>query len=104
MIEDSEPGLDRYLEEVRAHSRVLDNEDDLIKSVRTGDQTARKVLVESYLELTAEIGLRLAPAKMSRLTAVQEANLVLLRLIEKGTDKPAVQLGPAIQKHFARFS
>ena len=81
MIEDSEAGLDRYLEEIRAHSRILDNEDELITSARTG-----------------------APPKMARLAAVQEANLVLLRLIEKGTEKPSVQLGPAIKKHFAGFS
>lgn len=104
MTEDPENGLDRYLIEIRNHSQIPEDEDALIRSSRTGDQNARKILVQSYLALTAEIGLRLAPPKMSRLAAVQEANLVLLRLIEKGTEKPAVQLGPAIKKHFAGFS
>jgi len=40
---------------------------------------------------------------MKPLDAVGEASLVLGRLIDKGVEKPAVELGPAIEKHFATF-
>jgi hypothetical protein len=40
---------------------------------------------------------------MKPLDAIQGSNVVLLRLIDEGVEKPAVELGPAIEKYFATF-
>jgi hypothetical protein len=53
--------------------------------------------------MAAEIGLRLARPNMKPLDAIQEANVVLLHLIDEGAEKPAVELGPAIEAHFSTF-
>ena len=101
MVED--PGLKQYLAEIRRQSLIPIDERQLMKAAREGDAQARQQLIESYLPVAAEIGLRLARPTMEPLDAVHEANIVLLRLIDAGVEKPAVELGPAIEKHFATF-
>jgi hypothetical protein len=64
---------------------------------------AKHKLIKPYLYIAALIGLRLVRPTMKPLDAVGEANLVLQRLIDKGVEKPVVELGPAIEKHFATF-
>ena len=102
MTEKEEPTLERYLQEARKASIRLENEDELIQSAANGDNAATSVLVESYLSLAAELGMRLAPARMSRLNAIQEANLVLVRLISSGARSLPVELGRAIADHFSK--
>lgn len=99
--DDKDWALDRYLIEIRNQSSIPKNETDLLEAAREGDKKARLALVRSYLAITAELGLRLAPPSMAPLQAVEEANLVLLRLIGAGVEKPAVELGPAIHKHLS---
>ena len=101
MSEKEEPALERYLDEARNASIRLENEDELIESAANGDHAATSVVVESYLSLAAELGMRLAPARMSRLNAIQEANLVLVRLINSGAKNLPVELGRAIGEHFS---
>jgi RNA polymerase primary sigma factor len=95
--------LKDYLARARRLSLIPNDESQLIKAAGEGDEKARQQLIESYLSITAEIGLRLARPSMKPLDAIQEANTVLLRLIDAGVEKRAVELGPAIEKHFATF-
>ena len=95
--------LKDYLAKVRRQSFIPNDEGTLVKATREGDPKARELLIKSYLLITAEIGLRLARPNMKPLDAILEANVVLLRLIDAGVDKPAAELGPAIEKHFAAF-
>jgi DNA-directed RNA polymerase sigma subunit (sigma70/sigma32) len=97
------PGLKQYLAEIRRQSLIPINERQLVKAAREGDAKARQQLIESYLYIAALLGLRLARPTMNPLDAIQEANIVLLRLIDAGVEKLAVELGPAIEKHFAAF-
>ena len=93
--------LDRYLDEARAAERVLEDEPALLQSARSGDGEARKAVVRAYLYRTAQIALRLAPQGMGKLDAVQEANMVLLRLVTQPGPAFADELEAAIRTHFA---
>jgi hypothetical protein len=59
-------------------------------------------LADVYLELTALLALRLAPDWMRPLDAIQEGNLVLLRLVDDASvGQPATRLSDAMLAHFA---
>ena len=93
--------LNTYLDEARAAELVLEDESALLESARSGDVEARDTLVRAYLFRTAEIALRLAPEGMDKLNAVQEANLVLIRLVDQAPEPSiAHHLEPAIRNHF----
>ena len=93
--------LEPYLQEALAHERVLEDEESVLEQARSGDVKARQRLVRSHLHRAAHIALRLAPPTMSSLDAVQEANLVLLRLAAAPHDAPMIkELETAIAKHF----
>jgi hypothetical protein len=98
-----DPLLRGYLASVRRQSFIPKDEGRLVKAARQGDEKAKHQLIKSYLSITAEIGLRLARPTMTPLDAIEAANIVLLRLIDEGVEKLAVELGPAIEKHFATF-
>lgn len=100
MVEDP---FEQYIAEIRRQSLIPIDEHQLMGAAREGDAKARDQLIKSYLYIAALTGLRLARPSMNPLDAIQEANLVLLRLIDTGVEKPAVELGPAIEKHFATF-
>lgn len=104
MAPDEERVLDRYLEEARAHSFAPPDEFALIDRASSGDTEARRTLVTAYLGSAADIGLRLAPPGVSRFKAVQEANLVLLRLVCEPGPKVTERLEPAIREHFSALS
>ena len=95
--------LKDYLAKIRSQSLIPYDESQLINAAGEEDAKARDQLIRSYLYITALIGLRLARPTMKPHDAIQEANVVLLRLIDTGVEKPAVELGPAIEKHFATF-
>ena len=97
--------LNKYLDEVRAAELVLENELAVLESARTGDVEARHTLVQAYLFRTAEIGLRLAPEGMDKLNAIQEANIVLVRLVTQA-QKPSIayHLESAIKNHFGTLN
>ena len=94
--------VDQYLEEVRSLATPLANEETLRSRARRGDKAATAELVRSYLSLAAELGLRLAPDRLTKLEAIQEANLVLMRVIADD-ESPALVLGPRIANHFAEM-
>jgi DNA-directed RNA polymerase sigma subunit (sigma70/sigma32) len=95
--------LQDYLVKARRLSLIPNDESQLMKAAREGDENARQQLIKSYLYMAAEIGLRLARPNMKPLDAIQGSNVVLLRLIDGDAEKLAVELGPAIEKHFATF-
>ena len=92
-----------YLEEIRAGWFVVEDEPALLAKARIGDKEARQVLVRSYLPMAADLGLRLAPPGLPHLDAVQEANLVLMRLVAGASESLALQLAPAIRDRFAQL-
>lgn len=73
-----------YLAEVRsAPILTRQRELELRRTARAGDAAARTALIEGYLELAAMLALRLAPEWMRPLDAIQEANVVLVRMMEE---------------------
>ena len=99
MVED--PLLKQYIAEIRRQSLIPIDELQLMKAAREGDAKAKQQLIESYLYIAALLGLRLARPTMNPFDAIHEANVLLLRLIDKGVEMPAAELGPAMEKHFA---
>ena len=91
-----------YLAEIRQYPLLtLTEEREGLKRAREGDEPARKRVVEGHVELTALLALRLAPDWMRPDEAVQEANIVLVRLIDDASvDRPAVRLTDALLAHF----
>ena len=97
--------LNKYLDEARAAERVLENESAVLESARTGDVEAKHTLVQVNLFRTAEIGLRLAPEGMDKLNAIQEANIVLVRLVTRAPEPSiAHHLESAIKNHFGTLN
>ncbi len=93
--------LNKYLEEALAAELLLENELAVLESARTGDVEAKHTLVQAYLFRTAEIGFRLAPEGMDKLNAVQEANIVLVRLVTRAPEPSiAHHLELSIKNHF----
>lgn len=81
---------------------TITEEREGLKRGREGDESARRRVMEGHLELTALLALRLTPNWMRPLDAVQEANLVLIRLIDDASvDHPAARLTDALLAHFA---
>ena len=75
--------VERYLAEISSAPRVDRNEEAvLLQQARSGDDRARKRLIESYLNETANLALDACPPSLDRLDAIQEANVALVRLIE----------------------
>lgn len=99
---DKKWSLESYLDEAWAGARAIADEISVLESAAVGDVEARKQIIKSYLFRAAETGMRLAPKQLSHLVAVQEANLVLMRLAEKGIS-PEVHLESAIRSHFANL-
>ena len=97
--------LDKHLDEARAAELVFEDESALLESARAGGAEARHTLVRAYLLRAAKIGLRLAPEGMADLDAVQEANLVLLRLVTQAP-KPSIahHLESEIRSHFGTLA
>lgn len=100
-----EENLALYLSEVRSLPLLtLTEERDVLKRAREGDEAARRRVIEGYLELVTLLALRLAPEGMRPIDAIQEANLVLLRLVDDASvDRPAAHLTDAILALFRRL-
>jgi DNA-directed RNA polymerase sigma subunit (sigma70/sigma32) len=97
--------LAEYLAEVRAVP-LLPGRDEahLLSASRNGDQAAKERLVESYLELVALLALQLAPSSLSPLDAIQEANLILIRLIDDpSVAQPAREITPLLVRRYGEI-
>ena len=69
---------------------------ELLKAARQGDPKARKQAIHAYRELAAIIALHLGSTKMAPEDIVQEAMLILERLIDDGSEPLVPELAPAI--------
>lgn len=93
--------LDEYLAEVSALP-VPDEgtEAALLSDARGGDDAAKKRVIEGLLLLTANAAKVAHPPGMSGLDAIQEANLVLVRIVEDpAVAKPRAVLAQAVTDH-----
>lgn len=104
-MKDDEESLATYLAEVRRLPVLTaENESLLLAATRDGSEETKKRLVEGYLELVAFLALRLAPLDMRPLDAIQEAPVVLMRLLEdKSVAAPAHELTPALVRHYGEI-
>src|SRR5260370_2406488 len=86
MPTDEDAFLGAYINDVRQEFAVLGTaeEEALSRRARDGDQEALHRVVKHHLLPTALLALELAPLSAPPLDAIQEANLVLLRLVERG--------------------
>jgi DNA-directed RNA polymerase sigma subunit (sigma70/sigma32) len=98
--------LGDYLEKVREIPLLAPGEErECLKRAREGDESARRRLIESYLEVTALLVLRLAPDWMRPLDTIQEGNIVILRLVDDASvADPAARLSDALVAHFAEVT
>lgn len=104
-VPSDEENLALYLAEVRKLPLLTPAEErDALKRAREGDEAARRRVIEGYLELTTLLALRLAPEGMRPLDAVQEAHVVLFRLVDDASvENPAARLTDAILALFRRL-
>ena len=95
--------LDLYLRDVRSLpgiDRVVIA--DLLQRARNGDGAAEMELAQGLLELTAVVTRHLAPPTMRTLDAIQEANLVLMTLLQdRSVASPVHALPEALARRFA---
>lgn len=96
--------LDEYLSEVARLGVVSSSEDTaaLLEQARDGDAEARSRFIDSLLPLTATVAVRERPAWMQPLDAIQEANVVLINLVDNPeVADPGQVLAGAVQTHLA---
>ena len=94
--------LDVYLADIETVPELTkDQEKSLIELARSGDQSAKKKLVEAHLKWAAILADLLKPDSVSPIDAIQEANLVLMRLIDReDIQSIGSELGDAVKEHF----
>ena len=102
--------LSEYFKEIRALPRVSAiNESELLAAWRRRDDEAAKSALDrafrGYLDVTALLALHLAPPWMSPIEAIQEANLVLMRLVEDpAVPRPIALLTSALVKLYGELN
>lgn len=94
--------LAKYLAEVRGLPLLFAvDEADLLTASRRGDDSARKRLLEGHLVIAALLALRLPPRWMRPIDAIQEANVVLNRLLnDESVAVPVRELTSALIRHY----
>jgi hypothetical protein len=97
--------LELYFKDVRSLPRI-DRAviADLLQRTRSGDGEAETELARGLLELTAVLTRHLAPPTMRTLDAIQEANLVLMALLQdRSVASPVHALPGALSRRFAHL-
>ena len=91
-----------YLQSARSLTLVAPGDvDGLLARARAGDAESKRRLIEGHLELTAMLAWSLRPVWLAPIDAAQEANLILVRLIEDQTcPVPLAELIPALDDFF----
>jgi hypothetical protein len=84
--------FDLHRQTVRWHARAP----ELLEAARRGDPDAEKRAFLAYGELAAIIALHLGSATLATEDVVQEALVVLRRLIDDGTEPLVLELAPEI--------
>ena len=98
--------LEEYLTEVRGLPTVPATERaDLVERARGGDAEARKRAIESLLPEAATVATSECPVGMRVLDAIQEANVVVVRLVDdEQVPDPASALGDAVRRHLSALA
>lgn len=96
--------LEDYLSEIARLGVMSAGEDAdlLLRQAREGDAVARSRFIDSLLPLTATVAMRECPPWMRPLDAIQEANVVLLTLVDDpDVTDPEQVLAAAVQSWLA---
>jgi hypothetical protein len=72
----------------------------LASRAQEGDQGAVSELTRAFAALAVLTGIRLRPARLSKEDAAQEAILVLMGIVKRGTKRIAAELPGAIEARF----
>jgi DNA-directed RNA polymerase sigma subunit (sigma70/sigma32) len=95
------PSLKAYLDEARAAESVIQDEPAMLELARSGDVEAQQTLIRAYLYRAATTALRLAPEGMAGLDAIQEANVLLKKVVTKAPGPSVARdLEAAIRNRF----
>jgi hypothetical protein len=98
--------LGEYLSEVRSLSSTSEAERaNWLALARGGDATARKRYIESLLLEAATVATGECPPGMRPLDAIQEANVVLVDLVDDSQlPDPATALVEAVRRHLSSIT
>jgi RNA polymerase sigma factor (sigma-70 family) len=72
-----------YREISKFHTLRLEEEQDLLKLVKQGDEQARKILIESNLRLVTNIARKYRRPNVELLDLIQEGNIGLIEAVDK---------------------
>ena len=107
-MDNDENAVAKWLEVVRAIPplRPVDEPDVLAAARRGGDDEASHAAgqraIEGYFQVTTLLAMHLAPVGVDPMKAIEEAHLVLMRLVFDPTvPSPVVALTPALVRHYA---
>jgi hypothetical protein len=94
--------VDEYMKAIRELQPGRRNRNaELLNAARAGDEASRRLVIESFLEITALLAIWYAPESLRVIDAIQEANVVLCALVDDtACPDPGVQLASAIKAHF----
>jgi RNA polymerase primary sigma factor len=81
---DSEDALQMYFDQIKAIPLLtFEEEIELSKKIRQGDEAAKKKMIEANLRLVIKIARIYLTADMSFMDIIQEGNIGLMRAVEK---------------------
>lgn len=91
-----------YLDQVRQLPLVATDQLPALRDrALAGDTDAGKLVVQCHLEVAALLAWHLRPSSLAPIDAVQEANVILVRLVNDPTcDVPTLDLASALHRHF----
>jgi RNA polymerase primary sigma factor len=80
---DSEDALQMYFDQIKAIPLLtFEEEIELSKKIRQGDEAAKKKMIEANLRLVIKIARIYLTADMSFMDIIQEGNIGLMRAVE----------------------
>jgi len=99
---DDSRALEEYMNAIRELQPARRNRDaELLSAGRAGDEASRRLVIESFLEVTALLAIWYAPEGLRLIDAIQEGNVVLGALVDDtGCADPGLELAGAIKSHF----
>jgi hypothetical protein len=102
---DDTRALDEYLNTIRELQPAGRNRDaELLNAARAGDEASRRLVIESFLEITALLAIWYAPEGLRLIDAIQEANIVLCAHVDDNNcPDPALWLASSIKERFDAF-
>jgi DNA-directed RNA polymerase sigma subunit (sigma70/sigma32) len=97
---DDSRALEDYMSAVRELPPLRrEREAELLEAARAGDESSRRFAIEGLVEISALLAIRYAPEGLRLIDAIQEANVVLCRLVDDAKcPDPALLLASAIKE------